>query len=252
MSAAGNSPSAPRSSGARWRWRRPLPWGLAVPATDWAARRGPSTPSSWARSGAMRWRRRAASTLPLGGRGLRTQLAATVARGNGVVRSRARSRLPAPRHLAGSCSAVLQLRPMEAGSDATTSDLPAAPASRQPAVAAGIGRLTGPGCGSQRLLGGSGSAAQLRPHSDARLSGGRHPSPFVRRARAPAGPRNHAPELGNRFLYPDADQGAGRFDRDRCPFALKMLFLCCGGTELAPPRPTRAQGDSCFLKATPR
>ena len=208
-------------------WRRPLPTG----------RRG----------GARRHRlpgRVPARCVGGGGRrrpclrsksGLRTQLAAAGARGNGVVRSRARGRLPAPKYPAGSRLAIFQLRPMEADSGATTSGFPAAPASRQPAAAAGVGRLDGPGHGGRRLLGGNGGAAHVRPHPGARLSGDRHPSPFVRRAPAPAGPRNHAPELGNRLLHPGANQSAGRFDRGRCPFALKMLFLCCGGTELTPP-----------------
>ena len=206
-----------------------------MPATDWAAWRDPSTPSSWARSGAMRWRRWGASTLP--SFEIRTTNSTGGLRARGetvwfdpglVVTYRPRDTL---RGLAwqyfnyGRWKRVVARRH-------PASLLPRHLAS--PLLAAGIGRHAGPGRGRPHL-GGSGSAAHVRPHPDAQLSGGRPPSPFIRRAPAPAGPRNHAPELGSRFLYPDADQDAGRFDRDRCPFPLKTLFLCCGGTELAPP-----------------
>ena len=122
----------------------------------------------------------------------------------------------------------------------------------QPAVAAGIGRLAGPGRSGQRLLGGSGSAAHVHPHPDARLSDGRHPSPFVRRAAAPAGPRNHAPELGNRFPYLGSDQeGTDRAPRGifappplpcrRCRFSSRF------GT---PRRPSGRRSTRCCLRTT--
>ena len=107
-----------------------------------------------------------------------------------------------PQHLAGSCSAVLRLRPMEAGRGATTSGLPAAPASRQPAVAVGIGHHARPGRGRPHL-GGSGSAAHVRP-SPWRSALWRSASVAVHTPRSCSRwpPRNHAPELGNRFFTP--------------------------------------------------
>ena len=99
-----------------------------------------------------------------------------------------------PQYAARPRPAVFQLWPDEGRGVAAASALAAVPTDRRSAAGAGLGSLGLPNP-RWKCVGG-GDAARLCPHPDGWIAGGRHPPPHARRAPPPAGPRDHASELG--------------------------------------------------------